>query len=275
MRIPLGVALALSLLLNLLLLWTHRPRGPERTASSGRASCSHPLPTPQPAEAAAPVLSSAPSPASDASPGPRANPSPPAPEPPPIVTLHAHPAHVPSRGEITALRSLLSGKLSPKDWIGLFPEGGGDSSRVAWKYAPSGDTALAFTAPPKPGRYEFRYFPADGSPSVASSPAVTVFDSGTRPFVALRVDSPQVRAGGPVHVEWTGLSGRALPADWVGIFAEGSDNRAFGPWAYVQGETGGRLTLTAPKAPGVYEVRYLLDDGYDAVAVSGRLVVLD
>jgi hypothetical protein len=52
--------------------------------------------------------------------------------------------------------------------------------------------------------------------------------------------------------------------DWVGLFKVGAPNTSYDDywWRYTDAKTSGTLMLTAPNAPGQYEFRYLLDDGY-------------
>lgn len=267
------IALGASILLNLALLVDRtRERSAARPAAPVAARV---LPADPPPAAPAPPppapLPPPPGPATPASPSPApAAPvnAPPAPEV--VVTLHAFPTVAASRGEITVTWTVLAGRPSPKDRIGLYAP---DGNRLAVKNVPAEPT-LIFTAPGKGGRYEFRYH-ADGVKSpVATSGAVTVVEASAPPAVSLQLDAQQVRAGAPLTIRWTGLTGRALPTDWLALYAEGADNRKYGPWAYVADESGGTVTLAAPKEPGIYEIRYLLDNGYEAVAVSGRIVVV-
>ena len=79
--------------------------------------------------------------------------------------------------------------------------------------------------------------------------------------------NPSVAPGQQLTVSWV-ASGRATqPFDWIGLFTQGASNVAYleGWWDYTNGATAGTMTF-APRAPGEYEFRYLLDDGYDDVA---------
>ena len=44
-------------------------------------------------------------------------------------------------------------------------------------------------------------------------------------------------------------------------------------WEYTDGATSGTLTLSAPTAPGQYEFRYLLDDGFVDTVRSSPVTV--
>lgn len=77
-----------------------------------------------------------------------------------------------------------------------------------------------------------------------------------------------VVAGGDLSVIWTAPRGGA--GDWVGLFevTDPSTNYEPGRWTYTRGATSGTLALQAPSTPGLYEFRYLLDDGYVDVVRS-------
>jgi hypothetical protein len=82
-----------------------------------------------------------------------------------------------------------------------------------------------------------------------------------------------VAAGATLSATWTAPIGG--PGDWVGLFRIGdaSTDYTHGWWTYTQGAASGTFTLAAPGQPGVYEFRYLLDDGYVDVARSSPVTV--
>jgi hypothetical protein len=80
-----------------------------------------------------------------------------------------------------------------------------------------------------------------------------------------------VAPGGELSVTWTASTGR--PLDWIALFRIGAPNTSYDYYKYTNGAASGTLTLIAPTQEGEYEVRYLLNDGYDDVARSGPVTV--
>jgi hypothetical protein len=93
------------------------------------------------------------------------------------------------------------------------------------------------------------------------------------PF-AVSVDPTAAQPGSPIVVSWSAPDTRS-EHDWVAIYPAGGDSSNYteGLWAYTDGTATGSVTLAAPAA-GAYDVRYLLNDGYEAVA-SVLLEVVD
>lgn len=66
-----------------------------------------------------------------------------------------------------------------RDWVGMYKPGTSNRSYLAWQYVGSrSDGSLTFT-PDAAGTYEFRYFKNNGYTLVATSPRLTVTDSGS------------------------------------------------------------------------------------------------
>ena len=80
-----------------------------------------------------------------------------------------------------------------------------------------------------------------------------------------------VAPGGELSVNWTAPTGS--PLDWIALFRIGAPNTSYDYYKYTNGAASGTLTLIAPMQAGEYEVRYLLNDGYDDVARSGPVTV--
>ena len=62
--------------------------------------------------------------------------------------------------------------------------------------------------------------------------------------------------------------------NWIGLFAPGAKNEQYVGWKYITDADQGVVTLTAPGEPGTYELRYLLDNGYEPAAVCVRITVV-
>lgn len=88
----------------------------------------------------------------------------------------------------------------------------------------------------------------------------------------VRAKARRYQANATIPVFWTAPPGHST-TDWVGVFAAGAPDTEYHAWTYVPAGTAGTLSLTAPATPGVYEVRYLRDNGYTSVAGSARFSV--
>lgn len=263
MKKLLGFALALSMLLNAALL-LRKPQPPvaavarppviERTVLSEPQIVVVPRtdPAPVPLIVSAPTVVAA----------------------PPVVHLLAAPSDVGNGGTVTVTCIVLSGKASPRHWIGLYADGAKVASYSAYLMVHDG-AEYVFKAPRAPGTYEFRYVLEDDLTAIAASNSVRVYDEpASRPMVDLQSVTTVVKAGGEIPASWTLFSGKRSPQDWIGLYAPGAKNEDFLTWKYVTDADRGQVTLQAPDKPGMYEMRYLLDNGYESVATSIRIVVL-
>lgn len=108
-----------------------------------------------------------------------------------------------------------------------------------------------------------------------------IFDESDKPFtiaarkiVTLSAEPASlVRGQGSFTVDWDATGITTSKRDWIGIFKVGDANENYGQWFYTNGEKKGTLTFRSSIAPGEYEFRYLLDDGYVDVARSGKVAV--
>lgn len=264
MKTVLGVALALSVLLNVILLLR---KAPEPPPPSVRTRVVEKVVTPEPSMPTPPAVAVAP----PMVPTPVA---PPEPAARPAVSLGASPGTAGSGSPITVTCTLTGGKPHPRHWIGLYAVGS-EVTRYSGYLMVTGSPDYRFAAPRAPGTYEFRYVLEDNATVVATSNPVTVFvDPASRPVVDLQSGTSYVKPGGEIPAIWTLLSGKRTRQDWIGLFPAGAKNEDFVSWKYVADLDHGRLTLAAPEQPGTYEMRYLVDNGYEAVATSIRIVVL-
>src|SRR5262249_39713080 len=110
------------------------------------------------------------------------------------------------------------------------------------------------------------------SDGLISPPSVEV--SGTTPSPApprLSVSSSTVNPGDSLSILWDHAEGTMT--DWIGLYQVDQSNLEYGWWAYTNGESTGSLTLRAPGDPGLYEFRYLLNNGFTDVAHSSTIAV--
>jgi hypothetical protein len=92
--------------------------------------------------------------------------------------------------------------------------------------------------------------------------------------VDLQSGTTYVKCGGEIPASWALLSGKRSSKDWIGLYSPDAKNEDFLSWKYVADADRGQMKLLAPDKPGTYEMRYLLDNGYESVATSIRIVVL-
>ena len=160
-------------------------------------------------------------------------------------------------------------------WIGLYKIHAHVSNHLGYQMISSLPATFTFKAPRASGEIEFRYILEDNRTAIASSNPVRVLgDPSPRPMIDLQSEAICVKCGGEIPVRWSVFSGPRSSQDWIGLFVTGASNEAFVTWKYVADADQGNLTLQAPDTPGTYEMRYLLDNGYESVATSMRIVVV-
>ena len=82
-----------------------------------------------------------------------------------------------------------------------------------------------------------------------------------------------VVVGRQLSVSWNVPSGGDF--DWIGFFKVTDSSEAYESrwWQYTGGAKSGTLILDAPTTPGLYEFRYLLNDGFVDAARSATVTV--
>ncbi|WP_274426384.1 vWA domain-containing protein [Chelativorans sp. YIM 93263] len=147
-----------------------------------------------------------------------------------------------------------SGAVHPQDYVTIVPAGTaegeyGDYTRVSDKN--EGD----LRAPAESGLYEVRYVLQEGRKTLASTD-IEIVDA------TASVEAPETAtAGERFSVSW---SEGIHPQDYVTIVPMGADEGEYGDYARVSDKTEG--TLQAPAEPGLYEVRYVLQEGRKTLA---------
>src|SRR5690606_993033 len=112
-------------------------------------------------------------------------------------------------------------------------------------------------APAEPGLYEVRYVLQEGSRSAASAPVEVV-------EAELGIAAPQqVTTGAKFSVTWSASIHRQ---DYVTIVPAGADEGSEGNYFRVRDDA--ENTLVAPAEPGLYEVRYVLQEGRRTLAAA-------
>lgn len=156
------------------------------------------------------------------------------------------------------------------DRVALVPAGGDAASDALMSLPPRESLvngAIVFgTDTLAPGPYEAILTGADGS-ELARIP-LRVLEPGARP--SIRVETQTVAPGAPIAVSWENAPGAKW--DWVGIYVAGDpDLYNYYAFVYTKAEIVGSLVIDeeaigGPLEPGDYEVRLMLDDGYDVLA---------
>jgi len=144
--------------------------------------------------------------------------------------------------------------LNPRDWVTIVPVGADEGDYLAYRRVESNDR-VSLRAPAEPGLYEVRYVLDEGGKTLASSPIEVVEAEQT-------VSAPStVTFGTEFEVTW---GGTVNPRDWVTIVPVGADEGDYLAYRRVEGND--RVSLRAPAEPGLYEVRYVLDEGSRTLA---------
>ena len=163
---------------------------------------------------------------------------------------------------------------SKDDWVGLFPAGGPNPSRLDFKYTggkSEGAVGLTVPAGAPPGAYELRLYAAGGWGLLATSAPFQVVDSR----VGLTVDRAVIRSGGIVQVRWTGMESPAKD-DWIGLFSKGQTRNVRALYHLTGGVEAGELSFAIPPGTvaGDYEFRLYRHDGWQLAATSEPLRIL-
>jgi Ca-activated chloride channel family protein len=131
------------------------------------------------------------------------------------------------------------------DYITIVEAGAAEGAYGSFAYTFSG-SPIRINAPETPGEHEVRYVTGQTDRTLASVTVEIVAVDAT-------VQAPAtVNAGAELEVEWTGPDNNG---DYITIVEAGAAEGTYGNYTYTQ--RGSPLAVTAPDAPGEYEVRYL------------------
>ena len=186
-------------------------------------------------------------------------------------TLAAHSVEVTAaKAEVTAPDSVVAGArfevswsapISPTDIVTIVPAGA-DEGTIASHVRVRDHGRDTLRAPGNPGLYEVRYVLDEGRRTLAAHMMeVTAAETD--------VEAPETAlAGAPVSVAWS----RSIDSgDIVTIVPAGADEGTIGDHIRVRDAAEGKLR--APGSPGLYEVRYVLDEGRRTLASTSVEVV--
>ena len=151
--------------------------------------------------------------------------------------------------------------ISPTDMITIVPVGTDEGTRHNYRRT-GNDTEGSLTAPAEPGLYELRYMLDEGKKTLATAPIEIV-----EPEIG--ISGPAiVRAEANVDISW---SSTINSTDMVTIVPAGADEGTRNIYTRTGNATDGRLK--APTETGLYEIRYVLDEGKKTLASAPLEVV--
>ncbi|UUP18196.1 vWA domain-containing protein [Nitratireductor thuwali] len=145
--------------------------------------------------------------------------------------------------------------IHPRDFVAIVPMGAEPGDHI--DYARVSDKAEGkLRAPAESGLYEVRYVLNEGRKTLASE-QIEIVEAD------IELSGPDtVRAGTAIRVGWSGTAPH--PRDFVTIVPMGAEEGDYGDYARV-GERE-QADLAAPEATGLYEVRYVLEEGRRTLA---------
>ncbi|MEM6590081.1 MAG: hypothetical protein AAF641_16675, partial [Pseudomonadota bacterium] len=152
--------------------------------------------------------------------------------------------------------------INPNDVLTIVPAGS-PANTINGHFRGRNDSEGQLTAPAQPGIYELRYV-LDIDRSVVESRTIEV----TVPKVSLSVAETGL-SGATIQVSW---SGKVNARDMVTIVPIGSPEGEIQNHIRVRNDDSGELQ--APGETGLYEVRYVLDEGRKTMA-SARIELSD
>ena len=152
------------------------------------------------------------------------------------------------------------GPNNRQDFITLVKKGTPEKKYGHYVYT-AGGNPVTLRAPDEPGEYEIRYLTGGQYLTLGSAP-ITVG------AVSASVTPPSsVTAGAEFTFQWTGPNNTG---DFITIVPEGTPDKKYEQ--YVSTAKGNPAKLTAPDAPGEYELRYLTAQTYATLAKASIVV---
>ena len=193
----------------------------------------------------------------------------------PAYTVMIDPASVDPGAEIAVSWVTPEGAGFATDYVALIPVGGLLTQKI-WSTSTMGiqEHAARWHAPNVFGAYQAVYVKDNGDVVVAESNVLTV-EGPVQPDYLVTAMS-EVAVGGSIIFDWAVKEGILTSMfDWIGLYRAGTPNEEpnFLAWMYTEGAQTGTNYFTADFGEGIFEIRYLLDDGFESVASSGPITV--
>ena len=172
---------------------------------------------------------------------------------------------------LTAPETAVAGAVFPVEWsavidgrdfITIVPLGA-DEGTLGNSIRASADQPGGLQAPAEPGFYEIRYMLNEGRRTLATAQIEIAAAE-----VAIEVSATIIRATDEFRVTWSStIDGR----DFITIVPLGADEGTLG--TSIRASAGSPGDLEAPVQPGLYEVRYVLNEGRRTIATTTIEVV--
>ena len=154
-----------------------------------------------------------------------------------------------------------SSSVHPQDYVTIVPARADEGAYTDYQRVRD-DTKNSLTAPAEPGLYEVRYVLEEGARTLASTSIEVV-------AAEVVLDGPDIaRAQTPLRISW---SVAIHPQDYITIVPAGADEGSYRDYIRVRDNLEG--DLDAPAEPGLYEIRYVLQEG-DRTVSSRMLEVV-
>lgn len=152
--------------------------------------------------------------------------------------------------------------ISHTDMITIVPVGADPGTRHNYRRTGKKDTAGRLIAPAQPGLYELRYMLDEGKKTLATAPIEVV-------EVEIEVTAPaQAVTGAAFDIAWNTT---IHSNDFMTIVPAGADAGLRRNHIRTRDKNSGRLI--APAEPGLYEVRYVLEEGKKTIGKADIEVV--
>jgi Ca-activated chloride channel family protein len=153
----------------------------------------------------------------------------------------------------TLLRVEWQGPAGASDWIDIAPAGSDDTGAYlpGWVGSLTAGMPVELTVPTAPGAYALRYVAVgpEGARVMISRPL-----TGTAPEATLTAPD-RVEAGAAYRIGWTGPF---HPQHYITLTAPAAGDEDFAHGYFNLAAPGLPGELTAPEAPGLYELRFVL-----------------
>ncbi|MFC3447123.1 VWA domain-containing protein [Falsochrobactrum ovis] len=151
--------------------------------------------------------------------------------------------------------------VNPNDYVTIVPAGADEGKYTNYQRVHDNREAKLI-APADPGLYEARYVLQEGGRTLASTPVEVV-------AAEVGIAAPeQVTTGASFTVSWTAT---VNPNDYVTIVPAGADEGKYTNYQRVHDNR--EAKLIAPADPGLYEARYVLQEGGRTLASTPVEVV--
>jgi len=193
------------------------------------------------------------------------------------------------RGSVLTV-NVENGPGNPGDWLAVYPTTPANATYITWKYLDNQQTntppsqgrrtaTVTFNLPFAPGEFEVRLLPYTGTGTFAVSPRVTVSDKDLPIALNGAFSELEVKPRQVVNVTVHG-PGNAL--DWLGLHPLQGTDQQHPLWLYLNGSTTppsagvtqATVPFQMPNEPGVYNIRFFLNDKYTRIARSAPIFVI-